>query len=52
VDDQAVWLDDHTLAYALGDGNANDPPSIYASDSDGTGKPRLLVTNAASPSPG
>lgn len=51
VDDQAAWLDDHTLAYALGDGNANDPPSIYASASDGTGRPRLLVSDASSPSP-
>lgn len=51
IDDQAAWLDDHTLAYALGDGNANDPPSIYSSPSDGTGKPHLLVRDASSPSP-
>ncbi len=51
IDDQAAWLDDHTLAYALGTGNANNPPSIHSSASDGTGRPRLLVSDASSPSP-
>ncbi|PZG19554.1 PD40 domain-containing protein [Nonomuraea aridisoli] len=49
VDDQAVWLDDRTLAYALqtSDGT-NDTWSVAA---DGTGAPRLLVPGANSPSP-
>jgi hypothetical protein len=51
VDDQAAWLDDHTLAYALGTGNPNVPPSIYTSAADGTGKPQLKVRDASSPSP-
>ncbi|MFI8104530.1 hypothetical protein [Streptomyces sp. NPDC086023] len=47
VDDQAAWLDDATVAYALqrGDGT-NDVWSVPA---DGTGRPRVLVPGAASP---
>ncbi|MFJ7158255.1 hypothetical protein ACIQUQ_25415 [Streptomyces sp. NPDC101118] len=47
VDDQAAWLDDATVAYALqrGDGT-NDVWSVPA---DGSGGPRILVPGAASP---
>ncbi|MGX7824071.1 TolB family protein [Actinokineospora sp. 24-640] len=49
VDDQATWLDDHTLAYAkVPTGGV---PTIYASAADGTGTPRELVKAASSPSP-
>ncbi|GII59621.1 TolB-like translocation protein; signal peptide [Planotetraspora thailandica] len=48
VDDQAIWLDDHTLAYGLqrSDG-VND---VWAVPADGTGAARLLVPGANSPS--
>ncbi|MDH2427032.1 hypothetical protein [Sphaerisporangium sp. TRM90804] len=48
VDDQAAWLDDRTLAYGLqrSDG-VND---VWAVPADGTGRPRLLVPGANSPS--
>ncbi|GHJ43018.1 hypothetical protein Cs7R123_03600 [Catellatospora sp. TT07R-123] len=44
VDDQAVWLDDRTVAYAR-DGD------VYALAADGTGTPRALVRDASSPTP-
>ncbi len=49
VDDQAVWLDDRTVAYALqtSDGTNN----IWSVPADGTGSARLLVPGANSPSP-
>jgi hypothetical protein len=48
VDDQAIWLDDHTLAYGLqrGDG-VND---VWTVPADGTGWPRVLIPQANSPS--
>ncbi|MFE1411575.1 hypothetical protein ACFW6F_12330 [Streptomyces sp. NPDC058746] len=48
VDDQAAWLDDSTVAYALpgADGRASDVWSVPA---DGTGAPRLLAPNGSSP---
>jgi hypothetical protein len=48
VDDQAIWLDDHTVAYGLqrSDGT-ND---VWAVPADGTGSPRLFVSGANSPS--
>ncbi|MEU6352788.1 TolB-like translocation protein [Streptomyces sp. NPDC047072] len=51
VDDQATWLDDGTVAYALpseGDVKSTDLWSVPA---DGSGKPRLLVSGASSPAP-
>ncbi|GHJ38072.1 TolB-like translocation protein [Streptomyces sp. TS71-3] len=46
VDDQAVWADDRTLAYALpGDFGAN----LFTVPADGTGAPRPLLTAALSP---
>ncbi|WP_370942746.1 TolB family protein [Amycolatopsis sp. cg5] len=49
VDDQAVWLDDQTIAYSLPrrPGGVSD---IWASAADGSGTPRLLVSQAFSPS--
>ncbi|MEV7007170.1 hypothetical protein [Streptosporangium sp. NPDC051022] len=49
VDDQAVWLDDRTVAYALqtSDGTNN----TWSVPADGTGSPRLLIPGANSPSP-
>ncbi|MFI5983644.1 TolB family protein [Streptomyces sp. NPDC051555] len=48
VDDQAAWLDDGTLAYALpgADGRASD---IWTVPADGTGTPRLTTPNGSSP---
>ncbi|MFB7179280.1 hypothetical protein ACFCYI_16415 [Streptomyces sp. NPDC056257] len=48
VDDQAAWLDDSTLAYALPgqDGRASD---IWSARADGTGEPHLLVPGGSSP---
>ncbi|MFC9293416.1 hypothetical protein ACFTWH_04535 [Streptomyces sp. NPDC057011] len=48
VDDQAAWLDDATLGYALPgpDGRGSD---IWSVPSDGTGAPRLLVAGGSSP---
>lgn len=46
VDDQAVWLDDHTVAYALpGDFEAD----AWSVPADGTGRPRLLEKEALAP---
>ena len=42
VDDQAEWLDDVTLAYAVG----ND---VFTVPADGSGEPQLLVKDASSP---
>lgn len=42
VDDQALWQDDHTVLY--GRDNA-----VWAVPADGSGSPRKLVGNAASP---
>lgn len=48
VDDQAAWLDDDTLAYALPgrDGRKQD---IWTTRADGTGTPKLRVPGASSP---
>ncbi|MGP8297526.1 hypothetical protein ACTPOK_06115 [Streptomyces inhibens] len=48
VDDQAAWLDDHTLAYALPgrDGRTSD---IWTVPADGRGTPSLRVPDASSP---
>ncbi|MCT2543795.1 hypothetical protein [Streptomyces atratus] len=48
VDDQAAWLDDSTLAYALpgGGGRASD---IWTVPADGTGTPRVAVKGGSSP---
>ncbi|MFB6563295.1 TolB family protein [Streptomyces sp. NPDC056400] len=48
VDDQAAWLDDTTVAYALPgrDGRTSD---IWSTRADGTGNPTLLAPGASSP---
>ena len=49
VDDQAAWLDGHTVMYAVP--HDNDPGSdLYAVPADGTGAPRLLAADGMSPS--
>lgn len=42
VDDQALWQDDHTVLYGLGN-------AVWAVPADGSGAPRKLAENAASP---
>ncbi|WP_202512662.1 hypothetical protein [Streptomyces sp. SID3343] len=50
VDDQAVWTDDHTIAYGLpgGSGAATDVWSVPA---DGSGAPARIVAGGFSPTP-
>jgi Tol biopolymer transport system component len=49
VDDQAAWLDDGTVMYAVP--HDDDPGSdLYAVPADGGGAPRLLAANGMSPS--
>ncbi|MFF2921332.1 hypothetical protein ACFVTP_02755 [Streptomyces celluloflavus] len=48
VDDQAAWLDDHTLAYALPGGDGR-PSDIWTVPADGGGAPALRVPDASSP---
>jgi hypothetical protein len=48
VDDQAEWLDNSTVVYAVDTGVG--APSTYATAADGSGAPRLLVADADSPS--
>ncbi|MFI8459468.1 hypothetical protein [Kitasatospora sp. NPDC085464] len=48
VDDQAAWLDDATLAYAL-PARAGKATDVWATPADGTGTPRLLLPGASSP---
>ncbi|MFI5801341.1 TolB family protein [Streptomyces sp. NPDC051561] len=48
VDDQAAWLDDTTVGYALpgSDGRKSD---IWTAPADGSGTPRLIVRGGSSP---
>lgn len=47
VDDQAAWLDNSTLGYAL---RRNDgTPDLWTVRADGSGVPTLQLTNASSP---
>ncbi|MFF8691993.1 TolB family protein [Streptomyces sp. NPDC002431] len=48
VDDQAAWLDDRTLAYAL-PGTGGRKSDIWTVPADGTGTPRLTVEGGSSP---
>jgi hypothetical protein len=48
VDDQAEWLDNSTVVYAVDTGVG--APSTWATPADGSGTPRLLVADADSPS--
>ncbi|CAM5565885.1 TolB OS=Streptomyces alboniger OX=132473 GN=CP975_08525 PE=4 SV=1 [Streptomyces alboniger] len=48
VDDQAAWLDDRTLAYAL-PGREGRKQDIWATPADGSGRPVLRVEGGSSP---
>ncbi|REE99334.1 PD40 domain-containing protein [Thermomonospora umbrina] len=47
VDDQAAWLDDRTVMYARPRGAGGS--DVWAVPADGSGAPRILVPDAASP---
>ncbi|WP_237330169.1 hypothetical protein [Streptomyces sp. BA2] len=51
VDDQAAWLDDDTLAYALpgAEGAEGRKQDIWTTRADGMGSPNLLVRGGTSP---
>jgi hypothetical protein len=49
VDDQAAWLDDHTLMYTLRAGDGT--PTVWSVPADGTGTPQPLLAGAESPAP-
>ncbi|MFJ3923351.1 TolB family protein [Streptomyces sp. NPDC090022] len=49
VDDQALWLDDRTLVYALPAEGAVDTTDLWTVPADGTGTPRVLTPGASSP---
>ncbi|MCQ4205589.1 hypothetical protein [Streptomyces longispororuber] len=49
VDDQAAWLDDGTVAYAL-PGRARGSSDVWSVPADGTGKPVRKARDASSPS--
>ncbi|MFD9333835.1 hypothetical protein ACFWBF_05380 [Streptomyces sp. NPDC060028] len=48
VDDQAAWLDDTTVGYAL-PGQGGRASDIWSVPADGTAEPRLLVPGGSSP---
>ncbi|MEU9848480.1 hypothetical protein [Streptomyces sp. NPDC047985] len=48
VDDQAAWLDDRTVAYAL-PGTGGRDSDIWTVPADGTGAPGMAVSGASSP---
>lgn len=48
VDDQAAWLDDTTVGYAL-PGQGGRASDIWSVPADGTGTPRLVVAGGSSP---
>jgi hypothetical protein len=50
VDDQAEWLDDHHILYALPDrASATAVTTTWVVPADGSGEPRPLLQNAYSP---
>ena len=51
VDDQAEWLDDATILYAMPDGSAPTPlvTDVWQVPADGSGAPELLLKGASSP---
>ncbi|MEU0943527.1 TolB-like translocation protein [Streptomyces canus] len=51
VDDQATWLDNETVAYALPADGKVGTSDLWSVPADGTGKPRLLIPGASSPAP-
>ncbi|MFC5905775.1 TolB family protein, partial [Streptacidiphilus monticola] len=48
IDDQAVWLDDRTLAYALPGDFGTD---LWTAPADGSGRARKLIADALAPAP-
>jgi hypothetical protein len=51
VDDQAEWLDDSHVLYALpGSGGDPDISDVWVVPADGSGSPRVLIPQASSPS--
>ncbi|MFE3632771.1 TolB-like translocation protein [Streptomyces cellostaticus] len=51
VDDQATWLDDRTLAYALPAEGEVGGSDLWTVPADGSGTPHLLIAGASSPAP-
>ncbi|MER8004205.1 TolB-like translocation protein [Streptomyces sp. NPDC094149] len=51
VDDQATWLDDRTVAYALPTDGKVGTSDLWSVPANGTGSPRLLIAGASSPAP-
>jgi hypothetical protein len=51
VDDQATWLDNRTVAYALPTDGKVGSSDLWSVPADGTGTPRLLIAGASSPAP-
>lgn len=51
VDDQATWLDNRTLAYALPTNGKVGSSDLWSVPADGTGTPHLLIPGASSPAP-
>ncbi|MGW2650199.1 TolB family protein [Streptomyces sp. NPDC001393] len=51
VDDQATWLDNHTVAYALPADGTVGSSDLWSVPADGSGTPRLLIAGASSPAP-
>ncbi|MCX2183860.1 TolB-like translocation protein [Streptomyces sp. SKN60] len=49
VDDQAVWLDAHTLAYALPADTRPNSNDTWTVPADGTGTPKLLFEDGQAP---
>jgi hypothetical protein len=48
VDDQAAWLDNDTIGYAVPRAT-HGAADVYAAPADGSGTPRLIAANAESP---
>jgi hypothetical protein len=51
VDDQATWLDDHTIAYARPSDGKVGSSDLWSVPADGSGSPHLLISGATSPAP-
>jgi Tol biopolymer transport system component len=49
VDDQAAWLDNDTVAYALPKEGDTKSTDLWSVPADGSGKPTLLIPDASSP---
>ncbi|MFC4031172.1 TolB-like translocation protein [Streptomyces polygonati] len=51
VDDQAAWIDDSTVAYALPKEGDTKSTDLWSVPADGSGSARLLIADASSPAP-